>query len=198
MFMGHFATALVPYEKLAAKDAVEPSKKAAPFWIFLVGAQLLDFAMLLFVSLGVESFLPHDYHPIDTKFYNMQTDMWLTHDLIPVSFWAVGFAVVAFLLTRRLSVALWSFALVVFHEVLDLLVGFKHYVNGETSTEVGLALYTQAPFIGLCIEVALCALIVWWFTSSRAARGKPVSNRLKWILYGTLVGGTLSTLPMAI
>jgi len=132
------------------------------------------------------------------KFYEMQTDMTYSHDLLPVAIWTVAFATFAWLLFRRLDVALWAALLVVIHEAFDLLVGFKHFVFGQGSAEVGLGLYSSAPLIGLVIETLICACIVWWFVRVRAKNGRPVSRGLKAGLYIILVGGTLATLPMAI
>lgn len=196
MFMGHFATALVPYERLTARR--KPDERPVPFWLLLAAAQILDFVMLFFVIVGFESFLPHEFHPFETKFYEMKTDMLYSHDIVPVFGWALIFAGFAFAISRRRDIAVWCFALVVIHEAMDLVVGFKHYVAGQGTAGLGLALYQNAPLIGLLIEALICAAIVLWFIKTRAQRGVEVSTRLKWVLYGVLVGGTAFTLPMAV
>ena len=191
MFMGHYATALVPYAKVERASS-------APFWLFLLAAQSLDILMLFFVSVGWESFEPHSYNPFTTKFYEMQTDMAWSHDLVPVGFWALVLAVIGWVVTKDRTVALWCAALVLVHEVFDLVVGFEHFVFGKETPSVGLQLYTKAALPGLLIEMALCAGLVWWFAHARTKQGRPLPKNVQIWLYAILVGGTVATLPMAI
>ena len=54
MIMGHFATALVPYQKCRGNPK-------ASFWLFLLAAQFLDFLMLGFMALGMETVTPENF-----------------------------------------------------------------------------------------------------------------------------------------
>lgn len=188
MVMGHFATALVPYQKCRGKPK-------ASFALFLLAAQVLDFLMLGFMALGMETVSPHKF--IDASFTGMQTNMQYSHNLVPVAIWALGFAVVTFLATRDLTVSLWCLALIVFHELCDLVVGFQHNVSSADSAAVGLKLYTTAPIAGLLIEAAMCFALVWWFARERDKVGEKLSARATRGLYLILVGGTLATMPIA-
>jgi len=186
--MGHFANALVPYQK--CRD--DPKAK---FWLFLLAAQFLDFLMLGFMALGMESVSPENF--FDASFADMHTNMLYSHNLVPVAIWALGFALVAYAAFKDVIISLWCFALIVFHELCDLVVGFEHNVSSADSAAVGMKLYTTAPVAGLLIEAAMCFGLVWWFAKKRATAGQPLSSRGKYGLYLILVGGTLATMPIA-
>ncbi len=194
MVMGHYVTALIPYAKTREESI-------APFWLFLLASQFLDILMLLLVTLGIESFEVDN--PLIPKFVEMQTDMFVSHDVIPVLMWSVIFAGFAFLISKNRIVAAWCFGLVVFHECLDLIVGFHHRIYdqrlvGVDSSLIGLGLYSQAPLIGILIEIIFCAAVLFWFFQLRSQQKKPVSNRMRYGLLAILVGGTLGSLPNAI
>ncbi len=188
MVMGHFATALVPYQKSSGNPK-------ASFWLFLLAAQFLDFLMLGFMAVGMETVSPENF--FDASFAGMQTNMLYSHNLVPVTIWALGFTAVIYAVIRDVTVSLWCFALIVFHELCDLVVGFEHNLTNADSLAVGMKLYTVAPVAGLLIEVAMCAGLVWWFARQRANAGQTLSPRAKRGLYLVLVGGTLATMPIA-
>ncbi|TAK74205.1 MAG: hypothetical protein EPO01_07125 [Aquabacterium sp.] len=187
MVTGHFATALVPY-------ALQGRSRPAPFWLFLLACQFLDFLMLGLAAAGVESLLPAQL--LQLSFAGMRADMHASHDLLPVAGWALGFAALAWAATRNGPAALWCAALVVGHELCDLVVGFKHGVHGELPT-LGWNLYTQAPVAGLLAEAALCVGITWWFTARRRQEGRPLSRTTVVALHGVLAGTALASLPVA-
>lgn len=191
MVTGHFATALIPYE-LTRQQA---GGRQVPFWVFLLASQFLDFLMLALVAAGIEHLTPPDL--LDLTFAGMRADMFASHDLLPVAGWSVLFGLLAWAVTRHRAAALWCMALVGFHEVCDLVVGFKHGVMAEAHPALGLNLYTQAPVAGLLIEAALAALAVWGFVRLRARAGQSVSRVTQWGLYGVLAGGALVSLPVA-
>lgn len=188
MIAGHYATALVPYE-LGRKS------HSGPLWIFLVAAQFLDLAMLIFVQLGIEGLWPSNF--MDVAFATSSSDMWLSHDLVPAVIWSIVVGLLFWGLTRKNVVALWCGALVFVHELFDLLVGYTHHWHGKSSPSVGLNLYQEAPVLGLLLEAVLCGAIVAWFCWHRSRTGAPASTRLKWGLYALLMGSTLTTLPIA-
>lgn len=187
MVTGHYATALVPY-------ALLQRTRPAPFWLFLLASQFLDLLMLGLAGAGVESLTPHRL--LDLSFAGMRADMYASHDLLPVAGWAAGFAALAWLATRHGAAALWCGALVIVHELCDLVVGFRHGVLGETP-QLGWNLYTRAPVAGLLVEAALCAGIVWWFARRRRRDGRPLSRASTWTLHAILAGTALASLPVA-
>ncbi|MGB8332290.1 MAG: hypothetical protein WCE62_19355 [Polyangiales bacterium] len=187
MIAGHFATALVPYELTRKQHPV-------PLWLFFLASQFLDFVMLILVSLGVEKLEPADAFSV--AFNGLQTDMYVSHDVLPVVGWAALFGVLTWLVWRKPVVALWCAGLVVLHELCDLVVGFPHEVMRGIGP-VGLALYLRAPILGFLIEAVFAAAIVFWFCRRRANSGNPVSTGTQTALYAILVGTTLLTLPLA-
>ena len=188
MLTGHYATALIPYELTRKTQKVS-------FWVFLLAAQFLDVLMLLFVSTNIESFSPSNF--LEASFTSMRTDMFLSHDIVPVIGWSLLFGAIVWAVTRKYVAALWCIGLVLFHEVCDLVVGFEHFILGVDTTPVGLALYTNAPAAGMLLEAAMCFAIVFWFARKRTQGGDPLSKSGTIGLYLILVGGALSTLPLA-
>lgn len=194
MFMGHYATALIPYEKLRGRTDT-------PFWVYLLAAQFLDILMMTLVVANIESLAPQDRDI--ARFHNMQTDMFVSHDILPVLFWSVLFAGFAWLITKQRIVALWCASLVLFHEFLDYLVGFEHRIYDErifgTNSEwIGLNLYHNAPVLGMVIETLLCVACLIWFFDQRSKKDKPASLRLKLGLSLMLVGGCLMAFRLAL
>ncbi len=187
--MGHYATALVAYQK------VEEKKNHAPFWLFLLASQFLDFIMLFFVATGWELFKPDDFR--DASFSNMQTDLFYSHGIVPAVIWSLIFALIVWSISKNRLLALWCGILVVFHEVCDLIVGFEHYIFGQGTPAIGLNLYNKAPLTGLIIEALFCVAIAWWFLKRRSAMGQAFSKRRAWGLYIFIVGVIVSTFPIA-
>jgi len=167
----------------------------APFWLYLLAAQFIDFLMLALVTLGLEKLEPGNF--LEVAFATMTSDMFISHDIVPVLIWAALFGLAVYAVMRNHVVALWCAALVLAHEVFNLLVGFEHHVLGPDTAAVGLNLYNNAPVSGLLIEAGICAGLVFWFCRRRAKRGAPASWRLQIGLYGVLVGSTLATLLIA-
>lgn len=188
MIMGHFATALVPTQQAR-------SNPKAVFWLFLLAAQFLDFLMLGFMAVGLETVSPENF--LNASFDGMQTNMLYSHNLVPVAILALGFGAATYAVLRDATVALWCFALIVFHELCDLVVGFEHNITTADSPSVGMSLYTTAPVAGILIEAAMCFALVWWFATQRAKDGHALSSGGKLGLNLVLVGGTLATLPIA-
>jgi len=187
MIAGHFATALVPYELTRKAHPV-------PFWFFLLAAQFLDVLMVTFVTLGIETMKPADAFSV--AFSSVKTNMFLSHDVLPVLGWVAVFGVATWLIWRKPVITLWCMGLVLFHEVCDLVVGYPHDVIKGVGP-IGMALYVQAPIFAFLIEAAMAAALVFWFCHRRAKSGQPVSTGTRIALYGLLVGTTLATLPLA-
>ena len=194
MFMGHYATALIPYEKLRTKTQT-------PFWVFLLAAQFLDILMMALVVGKIESLSPQDRDL--ARFHNMQTDMFVSHDILPVIGWAFAFSTIIWLITKQRIIALWCAGLILFHELLDYLVGFEHRIFDErifgiNGDWIGLNLYHKAPVLGLGIEALLCSICILWFFNQRSKKDNPVSIRLKIGLPLLLIGGCLAAVRMAL
>jgi len=192
MVMGHYATALIPY-------AYDSNRKLAPFWFFLLATQVLDFIMVALVLVGVESIEPSGI--FDTSFRHMVVDMTYSHDIAPVLFWSLLFAVITGVVFKSLRLAAIVLGLVLLHESMDLLVGFEHFWFGAPESEdaavFGFGLYNKAPVLGILVEVAICAGLIVWYVKKRASFGKPISVFSQRLLWGVLVGSTLALLAMA-
>ena len=192
MVMGHYATALIPY-------AYDSNRKLAPFWFFLLATQVLDFIMVALVLVGVESIEPSGI--FDTSFRHMVVDMTYSHDIAPVLFWSLLFAVITGVVFKSLRLAAIVLGLVLLHESMDLLVGFEHFWFGAPESEdaavYGFGLYNKAPVLGILVEVAICAGLIVWYVKKRASFGKPISVFSQRLLWGVLVGSTLALLAMA-
>ena len=188
MVMGHYATALIPY-------AYNSQRKLAPFWLFLLATQVLDFIMIAFVLMGIESILPPQF--LQASFMNMRVDMTFSHDLLPVLGWSIALAVVAGIVFNNRMVALWVFALMILHELFDTAIGFKHYIFGPETQSFGFNLYNTQPVLGIIIEALICFGIVTWYAKKRSDQGTPISRSTKIGLYAILVGGTVGLLAMA-
>ena len=188
MVMGHYATALIPY-------AYNSQRKVAPFWLFLLATQFLDFIMLVFVLTGIESLTPHQF--FQASFLNMRADMTYSHDLLPVVGWSVGLAIFAGVVCKNIVASVWVFILCALHELFDLAVGFKHYIFGPDTTALGLNLYNTQPVLGIAVEAIVCFGIVTWYLKKRSNQNAPVRKNVKIALYAILVGATVGLLPMA-
>lgn len=176
MIIGHYATALIPYQK----------HPEAPLSLFLVAALLLDFLWLGFALFGLEA--PHPPGMFDATLIGLQVEMTWSHDLIPVIGWALLMAAAAFAITRSSAVAMWCGALVVVHEISDWIGGFTHHVYGPESMALGLGLYSRVPELSLLFEAALGVACTWWFVRARAKEGRPVSRRGAITLYSIFIG----------
>ena len=192
MVMGHYATALIPY-------AYDSNRKLAPFWVFLLATQVLDFIMVALVMVGVETVEPSGI--FDTSFRHMVVDMTYSHDIAPALVWSVLLAVVSGVVFKSLRLAAIVLGIIVLHESMDLLVGFEHFWFGipesADATVFGLGLYNKAPVAGILVEATICAGLIVWYVKKRASFGKPISMFSQRLLWGVLVGCTLALLGMA-
>ncbi|MFK8020937.1 MAG: hypothetical protein AB8B86_14300 [Pseudomonadales bacterium] len=192
MVMGHYATALIPY-------AYRENRSLAPFWVFLLATQMLDFIMLALVMIGVEEIAPANFFA--ASFRSMVVDMTYSHDIAPVIAWSLLFTVITLIAFKSTKLALIVLGLTVLHELMDLLVGFKHYWFGmpeqQDAAAFGFGLYTSAPVTGILIELAICIGLLIWYFRRRATDGAPVLQRSKVTLAAVLVGFTAFLLLIA-
>ena len=180
MVAGHYATALVAYER----------ERTAPLWLLLFASIFLDLLMITLVLLGVETMAPPE--GIKPSLAAMRVDMTFSHDVVPVLLWSAAIAGFAWWWTRRLAIAAWAAVLVLLHEIADFVSGFPHFVLGPGTREVGLGLYFRAPLLALAIELAVGLACVWWFCSrTDLPRGRRIA------LYALVIGGVAAMLPLA-
>ncbi len=185
MLLGHYATALVPHHRLPR----------APVWLWMAAANLPDFVWLVLAALGLET--PRPTSILQASFANLRVDMRYSHDLLPLLGLAALAGGAAYLLTRDHRVAGWCVALVVLHEMCDLLAGFPHHVVGPDSALIGLNLYGRAPELALLLDAGVGAACVWWFVRAEARAGRRVAPGTRRGLYALFVLGTLMWLPAA-
>ena len=186
MIMGHYATALVAYQATTEKQ------KPANIWLYLAASQMLDFAMLAFVLLGLESMVAPEG---DGSLADVRAYFPYTHHAVPAIMWALIAGGLSYAFLKDRYVALWVFALMLGHEVLDMVAGFQHHVFGKDTPAIGLGLYSNAPLAAIVIEAVLCLGVCLWFFYRRSQTGEPVSWTRRILLLTVLVGGTLSMLP---
>ncbi|MHB2017616.1 MAG: hypothetical protein ACYCW6_11770 [Candidatus Xenobia bacterium] len=186
MIVGHYATALFPRHRFPR----------APFWLFLLCAQLADFLWLAFAFIGLEPTDPKSF--LDASLQNLHVNMLYSHNLMPTLLLAATVTLAVLLWRRGLKQALWCGALVVLHFLCDLIVGYEHGLFGRDSSPIGLNLYYYNPYLALCLEAAFGATCVAWFVDAEAAAGRPLSRRKIVTLYSIFIGGALIWLPIAV
>ncbi|WP_165185138.1 hypothetical protein [Caulobacter soli] len=145
MFVGHYAAAL-------AAKAVQPK---APFWTYVLGAQLVDVAWAGLVLAGVEriSLDPHlPGSPLVLSYIPY------THSLPAVAVWALAAGLAAYFLLKLPRVAAVAIGLVVLsHWGLDFLVHRADLPLWFGGPKVGLG-WWNAPVPEQALEMGLLAM----------------------------------------
>lgn len=143
MFIGHFAPAFV-----AAAIAPERPRLG----LYFIAAQLVDWAFFAFVLIGVEDMRIDPgitaMNPMDL--YHMP----YTHSLLGTAGFAVGFALLAWLVTRDRLAGLLAGAVVLSHWPLDLLVHLPDLTLAGEPPKLGLGLW-RYPAIAMPLELVL-------------------------------------------
>ena len=188
MVMAHYATALIAYAYTKKQDL-------APFWVFLLASQFLDFMMVFLVFIGIEKVEPSAIFA--TSFLNMRVDMSYSHDLYPVLLWSVLLAVLLGSVYKKYILGFWVLGLMLMHEFFDFLIGFEHYLFKAGSAAFGFNVYNTIPFIGISLEAVLCFILVYWYIDKRQKDGEVFSRKRKLQFYVLFVGFTLALLPIA-
>ncbi len=173
MFVGHFASALIPYA----------TEKRAPLWLFLLAGISLDAVLMILSLLGIERLSPAGLDKLyDLTLYEI--DMTYSHDLLPVIGWVLLFGAIVWLFYRNIGWALWSSGLVLLHAVCDFFSGYEHYIFGEASPVYGLGLYRSNIATALVIELifSLAILIYFFFR-----RGGDYSTKRKIAIYAVIL-----------
>jgi hypothetical protein len=162
MFIGHFAVGL-------AGRSVTPRTSLGTWFL---SAQWLDLLWPVLLILGLEHVRidPGNTAVTPLDFY----DYPISHSLISVIAWSVGFAVVYFALRRDRVTALLVGAGVSSHWLLDAVVHRPDLPLWPGGPVVGLDLWRSVPAT-LIVETALFAVGIWLYL--RATRPKDRTGR---------------------
>ncbi len=162
MFIGHYAPAMIA--------ATHP--KAPRLGTLFVAGQLVDFGFFGLAIFGIENFRITPgmtvMNPLDLY------DMPYTHSLIGSGVWALGFALLIWLITRNKTGAIIGGLVVLSHWLLDLLVHAPDLTLAGSPPNLGFGLWNY-PAIAMPLELILTfgALAFYVFrTRSTAPRSK--------------------------
>ncbi len=174
MFLGHFGVGM------AAKSA---SKEVSLGTLFLA-AQFIDLLWPTLLLLGLESVV---VAPGSTKLTPLEfTHYPISHSLLAVLGWSLGFAAVYYGLRRAAKPALLCAALVASHWFLDALThkpDLLLFPGG--STKIGLGLWNHPP-AAIAVEAGLFFGGVFLYLRSTAATSK-AGRPLFWSLMAFLI-----------
>ncbi len=170
MFIGHFAPAFL------ARGITEEAPKLGTLFI---AAQLVDWAFFAFAIVGIEKLriVPGmtAMNPLDL--YHMP----YTHSLSGTAAWALGFAIVIWLVSRNAIAATWGAIVVLSHWLLDLLAHGPDLTLAGGEEKFGLGLW-NSPWIEMPLEIGITLAAFCFYI--RRTKG-PVVPPL--ILLGTML-----------
>ncbi|MDZ4725273.1 MAG: hypothetical protein SH817_03905 [Leptospira sp.] len=184
MVIGHYAAALIPVAH----------KVKAPFWLFLLCAQIPEFLWLLLATIGLEPTLPSSI--LDAALSNLQVDMKYSHNLVPALIQSVVTGLLILIIYRNLKLMLWCVSLVVIHVLCDYIVGYAHQVMWYESQPIGFNTYTSVPYIAVLIELVFAMSIVAYLQLKRGGDSEFPMKKIK-TLYIVFAIGILVLLPTA-
>lgn len=157
MFIGHFAPAFV---------AAAVSPRAPKLGTLFVAAQLVDWAFMLFLMVGVEQarITPGItvMNPLDL--YHMP----YTHSLLGTLVFAGFFALIIGFTLRSTAAAFWTGFVVVSHWLLDLVVHRPDLTLAGGDTKMGWGLWNY-PWIEIPLELGITVLAFYGYV--RATKG---------------------------
>ena len=185
MLAGHYATALVAYQKYPKGTLL----------YFLIASQLQDLLWFSFHFLGLEQTGPSDV--FDTTLNNMAVNMLYSHDLIPLIAWLILIFLIGKFLFRETKIGLIGSALVLGHFVLDFFSGHPHHIFGLDTSNVGLGNYASNVFQAIAIEAVASAGILWYFFSQESKNGVHRTFKNKLSIIGLFVFGIVFMLTIA-
>ncbi len=185
MLAGHYATALVAYQKYPKGTLL----------YFLFASQLQDLLWFLFHYLGLERTEPSDV--FNTTLSNMAVNMLYSHDLVPLIAWLIIIFLIGKLLFKDTKVGLIGTALVLGHFVLDFFSGHPHHIFGLDTGMVGLGLYATNVYLAIAIEAVTIAAILWYFFSQENKNGVNRTFKNKASIIGLFVFGIVFMLTIA-
>ena len=185
MLAGHYATALVAYQKY-------PKGKLL---YFLIASQLQDLLWFTFHFLGLEKTGPSDV--FDTTLSNMAVNMLYSHDLIPLIAWLIIIFLIGKLIFKENKIGLIGTALVLSHFVLDFFSGHPHHIFGLNTSSLGLGNYATNVFQAIGLEAVTTVAILWYFFSQEHKNGIQRSLKNKASIIGLFVFGIVFMLSIA-
>jgi len=185
MLAGHYATALVAYQKYPKGTLL----------YFLFASQLQDLLWFIFHYLGLERTTPDDV--FDTTVSNMAVNMLYSHDLIPLVAWLTIIFFIGKFIFKDTKIGLVGVALVLGHFVLDFFSGHLHHIFGIDSATVGLGNYATNVFQAIAIEAVATVVILWYFFSQESKNGVLRSSKNKASIIGLFVFGIVFMLSIA-
>ncbi len=164
MLAGHYATALVAYQRA-------PTRRFPAYLLvwYLAISQLPDLLWLLFHTLGLEPTAPTDL--LNVTLQSLSVDMMFSHDLLPVVGWGVLFGILGTFLFRDRRVGLATVALIGLHAVFDYLGGYPHHIFGPDTPVIGTGMYLTLPFVGIALEAVYIMFFLGWFFLEERRRG---------------------------
>jgi len=185
MLAGHYATALVAYQKYPKGTLL----------YFLIASQLQDLLWFGFHYLGLERTTPNDV--FDTTVSNMVVNMLYSHDLIPLIVWLIIIFLIGKFIFKDNEIGLVGSALVLGHFVLDFFSGHPHHVFGLDSGTIGLGNYSTNVFQAIAIEAIAIVGILWYFFNQESKYGIQRSFRNKASIIGLFIFGIAFMLSIA-
>ena len=185
MLAGHYATALVAYQKYPKGTLL----------YFLIASQLQDLLWFLFHYLGLERTAPSDV--FNTTLSNMAVNMLYSHDLIPLIAWLILIFLIGKVLFKETKIGLIGAALVLGHFVLDFFSGHPHHIFGLDSSSLGLGNYATNVFQAIAIEAVASAGLLWYFFNQENKNGVQRSSKNKVSIIGLFVFGIAFMLTIA-
>jgi membrane-bound metal-dependent hydrolase YbcI (DUF457 family) len=158
MFLGHAGAAL----------AARRGAPGAPLALLLGAAYLLDLLWPIFLLLGWEQvrIVPGitAMSPLDFVSYP------ISHSLVTAIAWGALLAIVVQTITRNGQIAAWSFAMVVSHWVIDLLVHRRDLPLWPGGHKMGFGLW-NVPAVAIALEVGLLVWGLWLYLKATRPRG---------------------------
>lgn len=174
MIAGHYTTALVANQRSSRGHIA----------YFLAASQGPDLVWLCLAAVGVPSFHTHA-GPISPA-------MMIGHDLVPLVGWIVLAGIVGKLVFGDTRTALFGSALVVIHELCDVVSGFPHNLFGPDTWEFGPGLYLTAPHLAVGIEALFAAAVMAWVVVQDRAAGVQRA-RSTYAVWALVFGGGIGT-----
>ena len=151
MFIGHMAPAF------AARAITSEAPRLGTLFI---AAQLVDIAFFLLVLGGIEHLRMTPgmtaMNPLDL--YHMP----YTHSLVGTAAWALGFALVVWIILRNAVAATWAALVVLSHWLLDWVSHGPDMTITIGGEKMGLGLWNY-PLAAMGVELAIFGLAFWWW-----------------------------------
>ena len=185
MLAGHYATALIAYQKFPKGTLL----------YFLIASQLQDMLWFTFHYLGLERTTPNDV--FDTTVSNMAVNMLYSHDLVPLLAWLLIIFLIGKFVFKSNTIGLVGSALVLGHFVLDFFSGHPHHIFGLDTGTVGLGNYATNVYQAIAIEAVAIVGLLWYFFSQEQKHGIQRTTKNKASIIGLFVFGVVFMLSIA-